>query len=314
MKFTIVTPAYNGEKYLRQTIESVLSQEGNFDIEYIFADGLSKDGTVEIVKEYISKLESGEIRPKCNAIKMSYFSEKDKGMYDAINKGFAKATGDVLAWINTDDFYLPGALKTISACLAEFPEIDWIKGTTLFIAENGDFQKHGAYSLYNQKWIARGIYGRNAYFINQDNVFWRKSLWNKIGSIPTNLKTAGDYWLWVHFARFSPLITVKKEVSCFRYVVQSLTNRSGKLYRDEQKEICPAVHDFLEYRIKTFFWLTNKMRWADAFWRFIYPLLFRKDQQREYIDFLQDGDGDGGTGKPIKKIARSYVVPSTIEI
>ncbi|HEY4500327.1 MAG TPA: glycosyltransferase, partial [Candidatus Paceibacterota bacterium] len=98
MKFSIVTPVYNGQAHIRETIESVLSQEGDFEIEYFIMDGGSTDATVEIVLEYAS-------RDK----RVSVFSEKDSGMYDAVNKGFFKATGDVYAYINSDDVYEPGA-------------------------------------------------------------------------------------------------------------------------------------------------------------------------------------------------------------
>jgi glycosyltransferase involved in cell wall biosynthesis len=109
MRFTIVTPAFNSELHIVETIESVLSQKGDFEIEYILADGGSSDTTVSIFKDYQSRVERGEYPIQCNRIHMRSFSEKDRGMYDAIDKGLKLGTGELQAWINSDDYYLPGA-------------------------------------------------------------------------------------------------------------------------------------------------------------------------------------------------------------
>ncbi|MEK7621565.1 MAG: glycosyltransferase [Patescibacteria group bacterium] len=284
MKFTIVTPVYNGEKYIAETIESVLSQEGDFEIEYLVQDGASTDKTIEIVKSYANRVNAGKYPIHCKKVTMQYFSEKDAGMYDAINKGFIGATGDIYAYINADDYYLPNSFSVIARTFMAFPSLLWVKGGSCIINENGSLIRHASHFIFNQKWIQSGIYGRYAYFIQQESVFWRKFLWDKIDSLHFIAHThAGDYWLWAQFARHTPLYTIDKEVSCFRRVSTSLSNIDhGLQYRREQEKIIPPVHSWFENKIKFFFWLSKKLNHLETIWVFIYPHLF-KDRQKQYI-------------------------------
>src|SRR3989338_10633474 len=128
MKFSIITPVYNGEKNIAETIESILSQEGDFEIEYIIQDGGSTDSTIKIVESYADRVNTGQYPIRCNKVSIRYSSEKDGGMYDAIEKGFARSSGDVMAYINADDKYLPQAFATVAAILIQYSEIDWVKG------------------------------------------------------------------------------------------------------------------------------------------------------------------------------------------
>ena len=106
MKLSIITPCYNSENFIEETIESVLSQRGDFEIEYIIVDGGSTDRTLSIVRKYNDWIESGSFPIKCSKANITYISERDKGMYDALAKGFKLVTGDIIAYINSDDFYL----------------------------------------------------------------------------------------------------------------------------------------------------------------------------------------------------------------
>ena len=104
MKVSIVTPTYNSEEYLEKCIQSIMGQS-HTDYEHIIVDGGSKDRTIEIIKKYE------------NQYNMIWISEPDQGMYDAIAKGFRMATGDILCWLNSDDFYMPWTLKEVSTIL-----------------------------------------------------------------------------------------------------------------------------------------------------------------------------------------------------
>lgn len=120
MKFSIVTPSYNQGRYIRDCIESVRAQKG-VDWEHIVMDAGSTDETLPILKEYPH---------------LQWVSEPDKGMSDGINKGFLRATGDWVMWLNTDDYLLPEALAKVARLAASQKEADIIHGECVFVAEN----------------------------------------------------------------------------------------------------------------------------------------------------------------------------------
>jgi glycosyltransferase involved in cell wall biosynthesis len=216
MKLSIITPCFNSVRHISETIESVISQKGDFEIEYIILDGGSVDGTVKIIKEYSKKY---------NII---WVSEPDEGMYDAVNKGFSLATGDIFSWINADDKYESGAFQKIVNVFNKFSEINWLKGITSYIDEESNMTGAGKCFLYKKEWISKGYYGKYLFFIQQDSVFWRKELWEKVGEIDKSLKFAGDYWLWIMFSKY-------EELTSFNCVVSYFRKRGGQLSSDMEK-------------------------------------------------------------------------------
>ena len=122
MKISIVTPVRNGRQFIRDTVESILAQQGDFELEYIVCDGQSTDGTLEILAEY----------PQCRVI-----SRKDGGPFHAINYGMSLATGEMGAWLNADDIYLPGTLAKVADYFRTHPAINWLYGNCPIIDENG---------------------------------------------------------------------------------------------------------------------------------------------------------------------------------
>jgi len=251
MKFSIVSPTYNAEKYIAETIESVISQKGDFEIEYIIVDNCSTDNTIKIVKEYESIIREGSPIIKCNKVTLQWVSNRDRGMYDAINNGFGMATGDILAWINSSDFYLPGAFNIMEKAFHKYPQINWLKGMTTYINEYAIIINHGKCYLYDQAWIQKGVYGRDAYFIEQDSVFWRADLWRRINGIDANLKLAGDYYLWVQFSQFEKLYTIKAPVSCYM-IHDGQLSQDMPSYQDECRRISPPS-GFHGKKIRYFF-------------------------------------------------------------
>ena len=121
MKISIITPSYNQAQFIERTILSVLNQDYK-DIEYIIMDGGSTDGTVEILKKYSDHI--------------IWKSEKDNGQSDAINKGLKMATGDIVAYLNSDDTYQPGAFKEVATFFEKNPDKKWVYGKCLIINEN----------------------------------------------------------------------------------------------------------------------------------------------------------------------------------
>lgn len=235
MKLSIVTPSYNSEKFISETIDSVISQKGNFEIDYVVIDNCSTDSTIEILKRYEKLINDGWFKPRCKGLRFRWISEKDNGMYDAIKKGFSVATGEIFAWINADDIYLPGAFDVITKVLCKYPQIKWLKGITSYINQSSTVIEAGNCYLYDQSWIQKGIYGRYTYFIQQDSVFWRRELWENAGGTNSSLKRAGDFELWTRFAMICPLYTLKAYLSCFRRVEGQLSQDIDAYYKECEK-------------------------------------------------------------------------------
>ena len=128
MRFAILTPVLNGEKFLDQSILSVVSQAGPFTIRYQIQDGGSKDATLKLLAAWKSRL-ARDFPVFCKGIEFSFASEPDRGLYDAVNRGFAACgDSDAMAWINADDRFEPGAFATVEEIFRGFPDIEWVTG------------------------------------------------------------------------------------------------------------------------------------------------------------------------------------------
>src|SRR3569832_2412067 len=154
MKFSIVTPTYNMEAWIHKTIETVLMQEGDFEIEYIVMDDGSRDGSAAIAREYAEKVKSGAYPVRCTRVDMQMITQENTSKYEAINRGFARATGDIFACINADDTYQPGAFAAMAKTFAAFPDILWLKGITDAVGELWVKQRTGHSRLCRLAWLA----------------------------------------------------------------------------------------------------------------------------------------------------------------
>ena len=183
---TIVTPSFNQAHYLEATIRSVLEQDYP-QIEYIVVDGGSTDGSAEIIKRYADRL-------------AWWVSEQDKGQTDAINKGFARATGDIFAWLNSDDVYEPGALAGAVSFLQKNPEVGLVYGDANFIDAEGR-----VIGRFNAQQTSLKRLQRGGVYIPQQSAFWRADLWRKVGPLDPAFYFAMDYDLWVRLARVTDI-------------------------------------------------------------------------------------------------------------
>jgi glycosyltransferase involved in cell wall biosynthesis len=198
-RISLVTPVYNSAKYIEQTIQSVLAQ--NYpNLEYFIIDGGSTDGTVDIIRKYESQI-SG------------WLSEPDNGMYDALNKGFARTSGEVMGWISATDQLHTGGLSVVGSVFHDLPEVEWITGRPTGFNDDG----MTTVVLDLPRWSrSRFLAGANRY-IQQESTFWRRSLWEKAGSrTDSSCRNGADFELWVRFFRHAKLFPVDALIGGFR--------------------------------------------------------------------------------------------------
>jgi glycosyltransferase involved in cell wall biosynthesis len=180
-KISIVTPSFNQAPYVRAALESVLDQ--NYpNLEYVVIVGGSTDGSAEIIREYQDRL-------------AYVVSEKDGGHGEALNKGFRRTTGEIMAWLNSDDKYTPWAFETVASIFTEHPDVNWIVGTS------GLWNDKGALigAMRNLKNVHDFLRGDFAW-IQQESVFWRRSLWERAGGgINEDFRFMVDGELWTRF-------------------------------------------------------------------------------------------------------------------
>ncbi len=191
-KITIITPCYNAEKYILETATSVINQSailsGRATLEYIICDGGSADGTISIVKS----LEHPAV---------TIISEPDNGMYDALAKGIAQASGDIIAYINAGDLYYNKAFDVIIKLFSQ-KNTYWLKGLDVDFNENSEVIQVRLPFRYKRSFILSGEYGKALPFIQQESVFWKKELNRTINLDElSKFKLAGDYYLWFCFAK-----------------------------------------------------------------------------------------------------------------
>ena len=210
LRFCIVTPCLNAEAYIDEAVCSVLTQAGPFRIRYHIQDGGSRDGTLQRIKAWAEKLREGALPVLCQGIEFSFSTGSDKGMYDAINRGFAEIgpeDRDYMTWLNTDDRLLQGALATAGSLLGAFEGVKWLGGRPALMDRQGALT--GIYDLspYPRRSLRAGICdGRHWGFVMQEGTFWRADLWKKAGGLRSDLKLAGDFDLWRRFSEHADYV------------------------------------------------------------------------------------------------------------
>lgn len=250
---SIVTPLYNGEKYLEETIRSILSQTyGN--IEYIIIDGGSTDGSVNIIKKYENKISH-------------WFSERDSGMYEAINKGLKIASGDILAYLNSDDIYYPDTVKIAVEYFQGHPDVELIYGNCDFIGPRNEFLHTFRYPKF--RW--ESFISLNKSTIPQPTTFWRSAIHKKIGYFDTALKMCGDFDFYAKAGKCCRVVHINRVLAGFRIHNTSLTALQWRQDNDEVGVIHERHINFSRIRQGVLSWrLTLQLKLLNL------PLMFKK--------------------------------------
>ncbi len=221
---SIITPSYNQAAYLEQTILSVLEQDFPH-IEYIVIDGASTDGSVDIIKKYADRF-------------AYWISEKDRGQAEAINKGFARATGDVIAWLNSDDYYMQGAVSAAVKIFEENPDVVLVYGDMLAVDEHGKTFNTLTYEQLNLEDLLC------FQIIGQPSVFMRRSAFQKTSGLNLDFHFLLDHLLWIQLAKHGQILHVNQIWSAARYHAAAKNRAKAAEFGSEAFRILEvAEHD-----------------------------------------------------------------------
>ena len=248
-KVSIITPSFNQARYLEPCIRSVLVQDYP-NIEYIIVDGASKDESVEIIRKYADHL-------------TWWVSEKDKGHADALNKGFSHATGEILAWLNSDDIYHPGAVSDAVAYLQQHPEVGMVYADANLIDDAGQVIGKFAAKQTSYKQMLRG-----SVHIPQATTFYRADLWRKVGPLDLSLFFSFDYDFWVKVSKVSEVRYLPHLWADFRihHAGKSVVNDDRcypdliKVYEREVGKGISWLHLRMYIRRLVYAWLPFRLR------------------------------------------------------
>lgn len=216
---TVITPSWNSTAFLEQTILSVINQTYE-KIEYIVIDGGSTDGTLEIIRKYENAIDY-------------WVSEPDDGMYQAINKGMSRASGEIVAYLNSDDLYYPDTISKVVDFFADNPSADLVYGNLDFIDEKGVRR----FTLIYPEFSWKRFVGANCSMIGQPAAFWRRSLLEKVGLFDESMKMAADFDFFIRAGRSGKLMYTPDVLAAFRTHSASLTSSQTRLGKEEVRRI-----------------------------------------------------------------------------
>jgi len=234
-KISIITPTLNQAQFIEETIISVLSQDYK-NMEYIIIDGGSTDNTLSILEKYRHRLK--------------FISEKDQGQVDAINKGLKMVNGDIVAYINSDDLYLPGTFIKVGRFFLEHDKAMIITGKCLNIDSQG-FETRLLIKQYKNFWLTlnNDNFLKIANYISQPATFWLRELTKSVGFFNPEYRYAMDYDYWLRIAQKNKIYLIKEYLAKFRIYPTSITSSNSKKQFEEEyniaKEFSNSYYSFL---------------------------------------------------------------------
>jgi Glycosyl transferase family 2 len=221
-RISLVTPVYNSEQYLEATLQSVISQCYP-NLEYIVVNDGSTDGSGEIIRQYREHFSATVEQP-------------NQGLYAALNAGFAKSSGEIMGWLNSNDLLHINGLRTVGSVFAQLPPVEWITGWPTYFTPDGLPIAEKRLMRWSR---ARFLAGANR-FIQQESTYWRRSLWERAGGrLETRYRAEGDFDLWVRFFRHAQLYTVDGLIGGYRCHPNALSQGNVELYT----RICDEIAD-----------------------------------------------------------------------
>lgn len=226
MRISIVTPSFNQAQFIERTISSVLQQDHG-DLEHIVVDGGSTDGTLDILRRYTGRI--------------TWISEPDRGQAHAINKGLRLATGDIVAWLNSDDTYEPGAHARVARYFAEHPGCRWVYGKCRIVDE-ADREIRSYITWYKNLLLSRYSFAKllAENFISQPAVFWRRQLLDEVGYLNEQEHFCMDYEYWLRIGSRYPAGVIEAYLANFRYHRASKSGSVDKRQFEDELRLAQA--------------------------------------------------------------------------
>jgi glycosyltransferase involved in cell wall biosynthesis len=223
---SIITPIYNQCDFLARTGRSILSQGGDFAVEWIVLDDGSTDRTPEVIAELA----------KDGRVKAS--RGENRGQCQVINDGMRRATGEITAWLNSDDLYVTGALERVRRAFAENPAAQWLIGRCDII-DSDDRVIRPTITRYKNSQLGRYSYRRllRENFVSQPAVFWRRAFWQQVGDLDESLYYTMDYDTWLRMGRISEPVILDETLAQFRLHSASKTGAVRREQFDEQYRV-----------------------------------------------------------------------------
>jgi glycosyltransferase involved in cell wall biosynthesis len=225
-RIALVTPCLNMAPWVEETLNSIHGQ-GYPALEHVVMDGGSTDGTLEILERWKPRLAGVHVGP-------------DSGLYDAVNKGFAHTSGEIMAWLGADDLLLPGALRTVGTVFATFPSVEWITARHQVVYVGGghsivgnDHHGFGRKAFLRAQYLLGGTWPAST-FIQAESSFWRRSLWERAGGrLSTEHGPAGDFELWARFFEHAQVAGINALLGAFRVRAGQTSRAHGDRYLEE---------------------------------------------------------------------------------
>lgn len=247
LKISIIVPSYNKAEYIKETLQSIVTQ--NYpNLEVIIQDGGSTDGTLEIIKKYAKKYPY-----------LIWESKKDKGQTDAINKGLKRATGEVLAFINADDVYLPGALYAVGEYFKKYPHTLWMAGKGKNIDKRGKEISRLATS-YKNFLLTINHYSllMVVNYLMQPSIFLSRKAYLKYGPFKGTGRSVMEYETWLRIGKGSMPKVLNRSLSGFRLIKDNFSMTNFKKILKADDDIVERFTD--DIIILGFHWLHNIVR------------------------------------------------------